>query len=61
MTGCLDLLPVIRSDDEIMLNDAMLDVIGKIAEKYDFVLFDCAPVGVDTEVIKLRKSRTPPF
>ena len=55
VTGCLDLLPVIRSDDEIMLNDAMLDVIEKITEKYDFVLFDCAPVGVDTEVIKLRK------
>ena len=55
ITGCLDLLPAILSDEEIMLNDAMLSVIDRIAAPYDFVIFDCAPVGMDAGVINLRK------
>ena len=55
ITGCLDLLPVIVSDQPITLNEAMLGVIEKITDNYDFVIFDCAPVGLDAEVIKLRR------
>lgn len=53
--GCLDLLPVIVSDKAISLTDSMLDVIERIAARYDFVIFDCAPVGLDAEVIKLKR------
>lgn len=55
ITGCLDLLPVVFSDDGISLNDPMLEVIDKIAQRYEFVIFDCAPVGIDAEVINLKK------
>lgn len=53
--ACLDLLPVILSDKSISLNDVMLSVIEKIAANYDFVIYDCAPVGTDAEVLKMRK------
>ena len=53
--ACLDLLPVILSDKAISLNDAMLEVIGKIVENYDYVIYDCAPVGMDAEAIKMRR------
>ncbi len=53
--ACLDLLPVILSDKSISLNDVMLSMIEKIAAGYDFVIYDCAPVGVDAEVLKMRK------
>lgn len=55
ITGCLDLLPVILSGEDIALNDAMLEIIGRISDRYDYVLFDCAPVGMDAEVISLKK------
>jgi len=55
VTGSLDLLPVIISDKPITLNDAMVGLIKQISDKYDFVLLDCAPIGVDTEVIKLKR------
>ena len=54
ISGCLDLLPVILSDDKIVVNDASISIIEKIAEKYDFVLYDCAPVGMDAEVISFK-------
>lgn len=55
VTGCLDLLPAIISDEPISLNDAMLDVINKISENYGFVILDCAPIGMDAEVVKLKR------
>ena len=55
ITGCLDLLPVILSDDKIIVNDAALSIIDTIAERYDYVFFDCAPVGMDAEVISFKK------
>ena len=55
ITGCLDLAPAILSDDAISVNDDSMSIIDKIAERYDFVLFDCAPVGMDAEVISFKK------
>ena len=54
ISGCLDLLPVTVSDKKITLNDAMVGLIGKIADRYDYAIFDCAPVGDDAQVINLR-------
>ena len=54
VTGCLDLLPVTLSDKEITLNDAMLSVIGSIADRYDYAVFDCAPISDDAKIISLR-------
>ncbi len=53
--ACLDLLPVILSDKEISLNEAMLDVINGITKNYDFVIYDCSPVGLDAEATKMRR------
>ena len=55
ISGCLDLLPVTLSDNAINLNDSMLEIIDKIAARYDYVLLDCAPIGMEAEVIKVRK------
>lgn len=54
IAGCLDLLPVTLSDKEITLNDAMLSIIGSIADRYDYAVFDCAPISDDAKVINLR-------
>lgn len=55
ITGCLDLLPVILSDEKIVINEDSMNIIDKIAQSYDYVLFDCAPVGMDAEIISFKK------
>ena len=54
ITGCLDLLPCIIDDKALTVNGPLLTLIDNISEKYDMVLFDCAPVGIDAEVINFK-------
>ena len=55
ITGCLDLLPYILEDEPLIMNGSLLNVINDACEGYDYVVIDAAPVGEDTEVIKLNK------
>lgn len=45
LTGYLDLLPAILEHKDLPLDDAMLDLVRGLAEKYDYVVMDTAPVG----------------
>lgn len=54
ITGCLDLLPCIIDDKALIVNGPLLRLIDEISENYDMVLFDCAPVGIDAEVINFK-------
>ncbi len=53
--GCLDLLPYMLEDEPLVMNGSLLNVISDACEGYDYVVIDAAPVGDDTEVIKLNK------
>lgn len=54
ITGCLDLLPCIIDDKAISVNEPLLRLINRISDRYDLVLLDCAPVGIDAEVIAFK-------
>ena len=54
ISGCLDLLPCMIGERSLSVNEALLRVIDNISEKYDIVLLDCAPVGVNAEVISFK-------
>src|SRR5699024_6266381 len=56
LTGYLDLLPAILEPKEIPLGDAMMTLIKDLAQNYDYVLMDPAPVGRVAETLSLSRS-----
>lgn len=55
LTGYLDLLPAILERRELPLDDAMMDLVEKLAERYDYVLMDTAPVGRVADPMSLNR------
>lgn len=55
LTGYLDLLPSILEPREIPLGDALLSLIKDLAQNYDYVLMDSAPVGRVAETLSLNR------
>lgn len=55
LTGYLDLLPSILEPKEIPLGDALLSLIQELAQNYDYVLMDSAPVGRVAETLSLNR------
>lgn len=55
LTGYLDLLPAILERRELPLDDAMMDLVGKLAERYDYVMMDTAPVGRVADPMSLNR------
>lgn len=55
LTGYLDLLPAILEPKEIPLGDAMMTLIKDLAQNYDYVLMDSAPVGRVAETLSLNR------
>ncbi|MBQ7598095.1 MAG: hypothetical protein IJU56_05905 [Clostridia bacterium] len=53
LTPCLSLLPYILEETPDPLSLPMLQVIESVAETYDLVLIDAAPVGSNAEVLRL--------
>lgn len=54
VTGCLDLLPCIFDEKPLSVNEPLLQLIDRISEKYDVILLDCAPVGLNAEVVSFK-------
>ena len=49
LTGYLDIMPTILERTSIPLDSNLFNVIQKIAEDYDYVLIDTAPVGLTAD------------
>lgn len=55
LTGYLDLMPAILERTELPLDDAMMDLVKNLAEKYDYVLMDTAPIGRVADPMSLNR------
>lgn len=55
VSGTLDLLPALLEREPMPLNEAMLDLIGKLREEYDIVLLDTPPVGQIADTMALNE------
>lgn len=55
LTGYLDLLPAILEHRGLPLSDAMMDMVKRLSEQYDYVLMDTAPVGRVADTLNLNK------
>lgn len=55
LTGYLDIIPTILERSAIPLDSNLFQVIRKIAEGYDYVLMDTAPVGLTADPMSLNQ------
>ncbi|MBQ6266613.1 MAG: CpsD/CapB family tyrosine-protein kinase [Clostridia bacterium] len=53
LTGTLSLVPYLLEDKADHLNEAMLEVIRSLMGNFDLVMIDAAPVGEESEVLRL--------
>lgn len=51
----LDLLPAIREEKELPLDDAMMELVKSLSENYDYVLMDTASVGRFADPMNLNR------
>lgn len=55
LTGYLDLLPSILEHKSLPLDEAMLSLIRRLSEGYDYVLMDTAPIGRVADMMNLNR------
>ena len=55
LTGTLHLIPYLLEEKADALNEAMLEVIRSAMDRYDLVMIDAAPVGEQSEVLRLNE------
>lgn len=55
LTGYLDLLPSVLDNNPIPLDSNLFGVIRKMAESYDYVLMDTAPIGLTADSMSLNQ------
>ena len=55
LTGYLDLLPTVLESGTIPLDSTLFKVVRKIAESYDYVLMDTAPIGLTADSMSLNQ------
>lgn len=53
LTGYLDLIPTVYEKSSIPLDSNLFNVVRKLAEGYDYVLIDSAPVGITADPMSL--------
>lgn len=53
LTDYLDVLPTSLEHDALPLDEEMMSLIRSLAEEYDYVLMDAAPIGCDADMMKL--------
>ncbi|MDO4305302.1 MAG: AAA family ATPase [Eubacteriales bacterium] len=55
LTGYLDILPTVLERSSIPLDSNLFSVVRKLAEHYDYVLMDTAPVGLTADPMSLNQ------
>ena len=55
LTGYLDLLPAVLEHSAMMLDGAVTDMIQRLADKYEYIIMDSAPVGEVSETLSLNR------
>lgn len=55
LTGYLDLLPAVLEHNAMMLDGAVTDMIQRLADKYEYIIMDSAPVGEVSETLSLNR------
>lgn len=55
VTGYLDLLPATREPSPLPLDEAMLALIRDLAQQYDYIIIDTAPVGRTADTMNLNR------
>lgn len=58
LTGYLDILPTVLERASIPLDSNLFSVIRKLADNYDYVLVDTAPVGITADSMSLNQLAT---
>lgn len=58
LTGYLDILPTVLERASIPLDSNLFSVIRKLADHYDYVLVDTAPVGITADSMSLNQLAT---
>lgn len=53
LTGYLDIMPTILERSSIPLDSNLFNVIGQIANEYDYILIDTAPIGLTADPMSL--------
>ena len=55
LTGYLDLLPTVLEHNAMMLDGAVIDMIQRLTDKYEYIIMDSAPVGEVSETLSLNR------
>lgn len=58
LTGYLDILPAVLERNTIPLDSTIFGLVKKLAQNYDYVLMDTAPVGVAANTLSLNEIAT---
>ena len=55
LTGYLDILPMMLENRSIPMDSAVINLVQKLTEKYDYVIIDAPPVGVVADTLSLNQ------
>ena len=55
LTGYLDLLPSVLEHNTVLLDGAVMDMIQRLTNRYEYIIMDSAPVGEVSETLSLNR------
>ena len=55
LTGYLDLLPMVMEYSLITVDSAVIDMINRLKQQYEYIIIDAPPVGKESETLSLNK------
>ncbi len=55
MTGYLDILPMVMEHNLISFDNAIMELISRLKEQYEYVIIDAPPVGKESETLSLNR------
>ena len=55
LTGHLDLLPMVLEHHPIPMDSTVVDLIQQLKEKYEYVILDASPVGLQSDTLSLNQ------
>ena len=55
LTGYLDLLPMVMEYSLITMDSAVIDLITRLKQQYEYIIIDAPPVGKESETLSLNK------
>lgn len=53
LTGHLDILPMVMEHNMITMDGAIIEMISRLKQEYEYIIIDAPPVGTESETLRL--------